>query len=286
MTYEHAQLDALGDGTRRAILARLLLDGAMAVGDIAREFHVTRPAVSQHLRVLKDAQLVQDHPEGTRRVYQLDPRGFHLLQQYLRPVLDAGAVRVPAPRQRRGRPAAFPGPPTQPEEDSMTNATQPTVKRSVIVRFPVDDAFRLFTEGSDAWWPRTHHIGRSPMTRGVIEGRVRGRCYSEQQDGTECDWDTVLAWEPPVRLVLAWQITHQWGYEPDMAKASEVEVRFTPEGAGTRVGLEHRYFERHGEGGEVLRQAVSSPGGWGTLLDMYAALAAQRAPGGAQGAAS
>lgn len=82
MAYEHAQLDALGDGTRRAILAKLLLDGALAVGDIAREFHVSRPAVSQHLRVLKHAQLVQDHAEGTRRVYELDPRGFQILQQY------------------------------------------------------------------------------------------------------------------------------------------------------------------------------------------------------------
>ena len=81
-TYEHAQLDALGDGTRRAILARLLLEGPMAVGDIAYEFHVSRPAVSQHLRVLKHAQLVRDEQQGTRRVYELDPRGFQVLQQY------------------------------------------------------------------------------------------------------------------------------------------------------------------------------------------------------------
>jgi DNA-binding transcriptional ArsR family regulator len=76
------QLDALGDGTRRAILARLLLEGPMAVGDIAYEFHVSRPAVSQHLRVLKEAQLVRDEQQGTRRVYELDPHGFQLLHQY------------------------------------------------------------------------------------------------------------------------------------------------------------------------------------------------------------
>jgi DNA-binding transcriptional ArsR family regulator len=81
-TYEDPQLDALGDGTRRAILARLLLEGPMAVGDIAFEFHVSRPAVSQHLRVLKHAHLVRDEQQGTRRVYELDPRGFQLLQQY------------------------------------------------------------------------------------------------------------------------------------------------------------------------------------------------------------
>jgi DNA-binding transcriptional ArsR family regulator len=81
-TYEHAQLDALGDGTRRAILARLLAEGPMAVVEIADEFHVSRPAVSQHLRILKQAHLVRDERQGTRRVYELDPHGFQLLQQY------------------------------------------------------------------------------------------------------------------------------------------------------------------------------------------------------------
>jgi len=81
-TYEHAQLDALGDRTRRAILARLLAEGPLAVKDLARQFDVSRPAVSQHLRVLKRARLVKDEREGTRRVYELDPHGFHVLQEY------------------------------------------------------------------------------------------------------------------------------------------------------------------------------------------------------------
>jgi DNA-binding transcriptional ArsR family regulator len=81
-TYANPQLDALGDGTRRAILARLLEEGPMSVGDIAFEFHVSRPAVSQHLRILKDASLVRDEQQGTRRVYELDGRGFQLVQQY------------------------------------------------------------------------------------------------------------------------------------------------------------------------------------------------------------
>jgi uncharacterized protein YndB with AHSA1/START domain len=162
-------------------------------------------------------------------------------------------------------------------EDTMTGTT---VSKTVTVQADIDRAFRVFTEGFDSWWPRSHHIGKSPMKRAIIEGRVNGRCYSEQADGTECDWGTVLAWEPPSRLVIAWQITHQWGYQPDLAKASEVEIHFTPvAGGATRVDLEHRHFERHGEGAAATRQAVDSPGGWGTLLDLY--VQAARLPAGA-----
>ncbi len=81
MTYEDTQLDAIGDPTRRAILARLLT-GEMAVGDLAREFPVSRPAISQHLRILKQANLVLDRAAGTRRLYQLNPEGFETLREY------------------------------------------------------------------------------------------------------------------------------------------------------------------------------------------------------------
>jgi len=153
--------------------------------------------------------------------------------------------------------------------------TEAPVRKSVTVQASVDKAFRVFTEGFDGWWPRTHHIGKSPMTKGIIEVFAGGRCFSEQADGTECDWGKVLAWEPPHRLVMAWQVTHTWGYEPDLAKASEVEVRFTPQADGsTQVDLEHRHFERHGDGWQILRTSIDSPGGWGTLLGLYAARAA------------
>lgn len=153
--------------------------------------------------------------------------------------------------------------------------TEAPVRKSVTVQASVDKAFRVFTEGFDGWWPRTHHIGKSPMTKGIIEGFAGGRCFSQQADGTDCDWGKILVWDPPHRFVMAWQVTHTWGYEPDMAKASEVEVRFTPEADGsTRVDLEHRHFERHGEGWEIMRKSIDSPGGWGTLLGLYAEKAA------------
>ena len=80
-TYQEAQLDALGDPTRRAILARLL-EGPLAVGELASHFPVSRPAISQHLRILKDANLVLDQPQGNRRLYALNPEGFDSLRDY------------------------------------------------------------------------------------------------------------------------------------------------------------------------------------------------------------
>ena len=161
----------------------------------------------------------------------------------------------------------------------MTGVMDTTaVRKSVTVNASAEHAFEVFTEGYDSWWPRSHHIGKAPMLKAIIETRVNGRCYSTQADGSECDWGRVLVWEPPHRLVLAWQITHEWGYEPDLAKSSEVEIRFTPEPGGrTRVDLEHRHFERHGAGGAAMRTAVDTDNGWGGLLKLFAAKAEQTA---------
>ena len=156
---------------------------------------------------------------------------------------------------------------------TMAAATTDTpVRRSVTVKTGVEHAFRVFTEGFDTWWPRSHHIGTSPMKRGVIEPFVGGRLYSEQVDGTDCPWGQVTTWDPPRRFVFAWQITHEWGFEPDLARASEVEVQFTPQPDGsTRVDLEHRHFDRMGPGGGEMRTAVGNDeGGWGGLLKIFA----------------
>lgn len=144
------------------------------------------------------------------------------------------------------------------------------VQKSIVVNASVEKAFHVFTEGFDTWWPRAHHIGSAPLKRAIIEGYPGGRCYSEQTDGTDCPWGEILVWEPPHRLVMAWKINPQWQYEPDLAKSSEVEIRFTPQSDGsTRVDLEHRHFERHGEGWEKMHAGVSGPGGWGGLLELY-----------------
>ena len=146
------------------------------------------------------------------------------------------------------------------------------VRKSIRVKADVARAFRVFTEEMDSWWPRTHHIGSSPMKRVVVEGRPMGAIYTEQEDGTNCPWGSVLTWEPPHLFVMAWQVQPDWQFEPDLSKCSEVEVRFTAEGDGhTRVDLEHRHFERHGEGWENMRTQVDGGMGWGALLQLYAA---------------
>lgn len=157
--------------------------------------------------------------------------------------------------------------------------TTRSVRKSVRVRANAARAFEVFTHEFDSWWPRTHHIGSSPMKRAIIEGRVGGRCYSEQQDGTECPWGQILVWEPPQRFVMAWQVSPSWQFEPDLAKCSEVELRFTPVDDGTTfVELEHRHFERHGSGFEEMIETTGKPGGWGTLLELFRDRAEGNAP--------
>jgi uncharacterized protein YndB with AHSA1/START domain len=166
----------------------------------------------------------------------------------------------------------------------MTDAAAATdlpVEKSVTVRARPARAFEIFTSEMDSWWPRSHHIGKSPMRRVIIEERAGGRCYTEQEDGTECDWGSVLVWDPPRRFVMAWQITHEWGYEPKVAKASEVDVSFVPVSDGTRVDLVHRFFARHGAGGDAMRIAVSAPNGWTGLLHLYEERVNQSAEAGA-----
>jgi uncharacterized protein YndB with AHSA1/START domain len=157
----------------------------------------------------------------------------------------------------------------------MTMTTTPqaqatTVQRSVTVKADLAHTFNVFTAGFDTWWPRSHHIGKKPLQKAVIESRTGGRCFGREADGTECQWGTVTTWEPPNRLVIAWQIDPNWQFDADLSKASEVEVRFTAESGGmTRVDLEHRHLERHGKDFEKVRVGVAGPGGWNGLLQMF-----------------
>jgi uncharacterized protein YndB with AHSA1/START domain len=150
-------------------------------------------------------------------------------------------------------------------------ATATSVETSIVVEAPAERAFSVFTEGIGSWWPPEHHILEGELAEMVFEPRVGGHVYDRATDGRECRWARVLAYEPPRRFVISWEIGLDWQIEPNPERASEIEVRFLPEGpARTRVELEHRNLERHGEGWEQMRAAVGSPDGWGTGLRRFA----------------
>lgn len=141
------------------------------------------------------------------------------------------------------------------------------IRRSVEVKVPPARAFEIFTGGASRWWLKTHTINatKSPIKDVVIEPRAGGRWFERGEDGSECDWGKVLAWEPPTRLLLAWQINADFKYDPSLL--TEVEIRFTPSGSGTLVELEHRLIERMGERAVGMRDAFTR--GWGLLLESF-----------------
>ena len=146
------------------------------------------------------------------------------------------------------------------------------VRKELTVASSADHAFRVFTEGVDTWWPRQHHIGTSPMARAVIEPHLGGRWYAVSQDGSECDTGKVLAWDPPHRVVLAWQIGADWKFDPNFV--TEVEVTFTSVGPKeTIVVLEHRNLERFGVRALELRNGIDADTGWLLIMQSFVAAA-------------
>ncbi|MDQ6438018.1 SRPBCC family protein [Mesorhizobium sp. LHD-90] len=154
----------------------------------------------------------------------------------------------------------------------MTTLTKAApIRKQMIVDAPIEKAFDVFTRGMGTWWPATHSIGRSPQKEVVMEPRAGGRWYEIGEDGSECPWGDVLAWDRPHRVLLAWRIGADWTYDP--ALLTEVDVSFSEESPGrTRVSLEHRKLENYGERAEQV--TASLDGGWGGLLQLFAGKAA------------
>jgi uncharacterized protein YndB with AHSA1/START domain len=156
-----------------------------------------------------------------------------------------------------------------------SQSTQPRpravlVEKSIHVAASPERAFDVFTRQMGAWWPlESHHIGKANAKDAVVEPRVGGRWFERGEDGSECDWGRVLAWDPPRRLVLSWEISADWS--ADASIKSEVEVRFTADGGGTRVDLEHRALEHYGARAEEMRGIFDSEGGWTGMLAKFAA---------------
>ena len=152
-----------------------------------------------------------------------------------------------------------------------TQAQTAAVRVQIIVEAPIERAFRVFVDDFDRIKPRDHNLLAVDIEETVFEPRAGGHVYDRGVDGSECRWARVLAYEPPDRLLFSWDIGRTWQLEPDPARSSEVEVRFiaeTPE--RTRVELEHRKLDRHGENWESMRDGVASPGGWPLYLQRFA----------------
>lgn len=154
----------------------------------------------------------------------------------------------------------------------MTTTAAPTsVTLDVTVDVPVETAFRVFTDNFDQIKPREHNLLAVPIGATVFEPRVGGHIYDRGVDGSECRWARVIAFDPPRRVVFSWDISPRWQLETEPERASEVEVRFLADGDGrTRVVLEHRHLDRHGDGWEGSAEAMASDGAWPLYLRRFA----------------
>ena len=155
------------------------------------------------------------------------------------------------------------------DRNVVVHPTALVVRKEITVEADQQRAFDVFTKDTGTWWLRDHHNGPGELETVIIEPREGGRCLNREVDGSEFPWGKVLAWEPPGRLVFAWQLNEQWAYDPEFV--TEVEVTFTPAGEGaTRVVLEHRNLDRYGDMQEQMHASLDSDGGWGGSLASYA----------------
>jgi len=160
-------------------------------------------------------------------------------------------------------------------DQTVSSVTDPnSVRKMINVQAPPAVAWRVFTEQMATWWPlAVYKIGKAAAVDAIIEPRVGGRWYERGDDGSTCDWGSVLSWEPPSRLVLSWDINADWQFDPDLK--TEIEVRFIAVGQdATRVELEHRRLDRYGARRDEMRRIFDTEGDWGRLLAAFAARAA------------
>jgi DNA-binding transcriptional ArsR family regulator len=244
-----AQLSALADPTRRTIF-ELVAERPASVGSLADRLPVSRPAVSQHLRVLAEADLVESSRQGTRRIYSVRTEGLTSLHTWLDRMWETALDRF----EKRAD-----------EENRMTTeettVLAPVVKTRQLPISP-ETAFRLFTEEIATWWPLDEYSigadkGQVP-TSVRLEPAVGGRIVEVGSDGSETSWADVIVWQPPHRLVLAWHPS----LEPTVSTI--LEVRFSASDDGTELHLEHRGWEEFGDQAPTVRRGYE--GGWDKVL--------------------
>ena len=154
----------------------------------------------------------------------------------------------------------------------MTQAAATSIRHSITVEAPIERAFEVFTRDFGAFKPPEHNLLRVPIAETIFEPFAGGHLYDRGTDGSECRWARVLAYEPPHRVLLGWDISPHWQLETDPQKTSEWEASFIAEAPErTRVEIEHRGLDRHGEGWEGVREGVAGDQGWPLYLQRYAA---------------
>ena len=144
------------------------------------------------------------------------------------------------------------------------------VVKSVTVKASPERAFEIFAGQMGRWWPVGKTIGKSPHVAVVVEPRPGGRWFERDAEGVETEWGKVLAWEPPTRLLLGWQLNSRFAYDPNFL--TEVELTFArAAGSGTVVTLEHRNLERFGDDAEKIAAQIGL--GWPAILSDFAGFA-------------
>ena len=143
-----------------------------------------------------------------------------------------------------------------------------SITASVVVHAPIRHVFDVFTSDMSSWWPSTHHIGTAPMVAAIVEPRTGGRWYEVGDDGSDCQWGVVLAWDPPHHVALSWHLDGDFRYDADADRSSRVDVWFTaqPDGS-TVVRLQHTDLDRHGPSWTRLRDRAG--GGWEFILARF-----------------
>lgn len=160
--------------------------------------------------------------------------------------------------------------------NSHTQLPSTAVSHSIVVEATLERAFHVFVEQFDQIKPREHNLLGVDIAESVFEPRIGGHLYDRGADGSECRWARVLAYDPPHRILISWDISPRWQLETDRDRASEVEIQFIAEGAErTRVQLEHRNLDRHGEAWEGLRDGIGGDQGWPLYMQRYAKVLAK-----------
>lgn len=241
-----AQLDALGAGTRRQIY-RMLLEGPRAVQDLADDLPVSRPAVSQHLKVLVEAGLARSSNDGARHIYSVDPAGMARLRSWAESMWAHAIDRFEELTMEKER-----------EMLAEEVRIEPIVKSRQLNIDP-EAAFELFTEKIAEWWPLgSHSVGGDKAVSVRIEARVGGSIIETTQEGDEHEWGQVTSWEQGRRLEFTWY--------PGMTsdQATQVEVRFREVGKGSEMILIHTGWEVRGDDAAEVRASYVT--GWDLVL--------------------